>query len=377
MNASECAIYIDDSIVLAGSSFRCKTPTKIETYLWAPKNANSSTWVGFRLDIPENNANQFDNEKDGFGLCKQYHTTEGKVVVCPKRSLMVRLPRGEFDVVANKAVLPEHLSLVPTGSKLSVVTLTLHKGAKCEVRGLGVPYQNIGDRDLDAIVNIDKAFYRGLSLMDIFARGTKFKLLVMQNATAVERASVPGPLFTYSYGDDHVWDLVKFKKLLVASASKKAFTKSYQFDDNNAMVTVCVHACIQDVLWLDNTAKVIEKLRKWDAYFVRNPEERDSYYVIVPTTQEFRKMYNSALERLTKDDRVVLLMPTGGGKPLELECIIVTHVHDIEALRPHRTDQWEMVLETKVPQESPACSLLKTYPSRPVVNQQRNGDPTA
>jgi hypothetical protein len=211
---------------------------------------------------------------------------------------------------------------MPSQEKLCTVTIRLHEDAVCDIRGYGIPYRHAGDPILNDIINADEPFHRGQSLMDIFLRATKFRCAVMTYDNSLKRVHRIPPPFSYPYGDDHSWDVEKYRNLLIATRSTSQFTPVHQYDDNNSFVAVATQFNVQDgmypgfrfvsmsdvsVLWLDEAARHMAT-EKFGAYFVRVPGQQQMAYVIVALSKDFREDYDMAWRRLTKNVGLTLLV---------------------------------------------------------------------
>lgn len=114
-------------------------------------------------------------------------------------------------------------------------------------------------------------------------------------------------------------------------------------------------AAVQDVVWLDDAAEEILKVRFY-AYFVNTGDLPDAdtshFYVVLPLTAKFRERYDSAWRRLTKVEsfQLALFGNEADEKPEgDWDCKIVDHPGAIEALSAHPIDKYELVLYVRRP----------------------------
>lgn len=316
---------------------------------------------------------------------------DNKHGVGPDHLIHVRLPRCQYDLDARPAE-PGHRDFLPGGTKLCSVTVRLHEGAKVDIRRYGVPYMNAQAPDLEGIVNEDKPFHRGFSLLDIFARRRVFNFVVNAYPIAVSRSVYIPDAPTYPYGTDHAWDVAKFNRILMQAKGNTQFGQVHEYDDTNSFIAVGTQFNVQDVLWLDNAARAIAN-KTWAAYFV--PAQGggpDSFYVIVLTSETFRQTYDAAWRRLARGESVDLLVKdtrdgASRGPDFKLyvvfqavvwylantcllsACQILDHPEVYSALKRHETKAHELILRTKLPPNRPKWLLHPaTFPSRWIAN---------
>jgi len=141
---------------------------------------------------------------------------------------------------------------------------------------------------------------------------------------------------------------------------------------------------VQDVMWLDSAAENIASTRI-PAYFVCegtvDPDRCNEFYVVVKTTEEFLAMYKAAWRRLTKDDRLRILLFRSKdeerdieGQPGDWDCHIIHHPSSIDALAQHPVDESEMILQAKRPGDHEKSRrpdfIVNTFRSRSDADQE-------
>lgn len=191
---------------------------------------------------------------------------------------------------------------------LSLVSIRLAEGARVDVRGLGVPYANGDDPELESWVVGNEPITGDVTLRHVLTkRHFLFVVDKPHHILACEFTAVGPPPFTYPYGQSHSWSTHDMWQLHLNTRAKEPYSPSYCHEDLNSLIAILAHGSAQDVLWLDRAAEEI-RMNPFRCYLIpRISELADSlnplshFYVIIPMTKEFRESHESAWARLTKD----------------------------------------------------------------------------
>ncbi|KAH6695095.1 hypothetical protein F5X68DRAFT_257833 [Plectosphaerella plurivora] len=380
--APQCALFLDDnSVPLAGAACNIPTPTRIELeFVVLSPPPTASPWVGFRLKVPHSQLHEVDNEIDGFGFTGIHVGRVDSNEHKGDRFITIRLPHGQYDLDATP---PEssHEALMPSQKRLCTVTIRLHQGARCEIRHWGIPYRNISDPTLDAIVNNDAPFHRGLSLLDIFLRGTKFKFaaLLTHNTLQTRIKSLPPP-FMHPYGTRHEWNLDTYRNLTKRTAGPEELKLLHQYDSMDDFLAIATQFNVRNVLRVHHAAAEIAMF-DWPAYFVGVYEEAQSACIIVSTAKTQHGTSHPLWRRLIKTTDFKLVVhphrdPAEEERIKDLELyqrkIMVEYANDLRILRHHNIEDHELLLQVELPssEDRPAWLQPRVFDSRTTAYQQ-------
>lgn len=171
-----------------------------------------------------------------------------------------------------------------------------------------MPFANGDEPEVEAWVNEGKPIVEGVSISK-FLQKREFLLLLRMPDRALAKQfnedNLPPP-FSYPYGSDdtgHEWKDASTQGRINAAKAPEQFAPSYAYDDDNAHLTVVTQFNVQDIMWLVKAAEEIRK-KSWRVYMVSTDPDKPNnsyYYVLVPTTEEFRKWHTAAWRRLSKN----------------------------------------------------------------------------
>lgn len=158
---------------------------------------------------------------------------------CPVQSLTTvqenclritcKLPLGKFKVTYEQAErsLLDLLSVPKDANpaKYTSVRVELHPGALSKVEGFGIPFSS-PDKDINSIVCGLTPIVDNLSLVE-FLQSKSFLFVLGEPASKFEKAwhliNRSTDTFAYPYGEDHSWDVPKFKRMLATNKYKAQF----------------------------------------------------------------------------------------------------------------------------------------------------------
>ncbi|KAI8157314.1 hypothetical protein K4K49_004629 [Colletotrichum sp. SAR 10_70] len=203
-----------------------------------------------------------------------------------------------------EAASPELLGRFPGlkgGGRQTVITFSSdgHDKDKVCVEGMGMPYINKSEPELEQFVNENGPLIGGVTFID-FVRSNTFHVLVEPQPHSAKfyfsLEQLPPP-FDHPYGTLHTFDPERSSLSMASNPRNHAYNVSHSFKDDNAMLTVTTQSLMQDSLYLWKQAQCIAET-KLRAYFIPIADRDDKYYAVLPLPKEFMDKYRPAWQRL-------------------------------------------------------------------------------
>ncbi|KAK1659631.1 P-loop containing nucleoside triphosphate hydrolase protein [Colletotrichum godetiae] len=303
-----------------------------------------------------------DNEDEGSGIRFICSKSTGSYDPFPTLRIVIRFHREKWTQKFEEAS-PELLSRFPAlqkGPGTTIITFSsdVDDDDRVSIEGLGMAYINKSEPELEKFVNENGSLH-GVTLSDFIRRKT-FHVFMIRKGTPTHIQKGFGferlpPSFDYPYGDDHSFNPERCVELLAKNPRKKAFNSVHSFKDANSMLTVTTQSLLQDSLYVWQQAQLIVAV-KLRAYFVPNPERKNSYFVILHLPKAFMDQYKPAWSRLLEQQKSLLVWeneddekPSGSWR-----CKFKPYGSRSPALESHPLGESEAVL-----------SALRPYPHEP------------
>ncbi|KAF4979663.1 hypothetical protein FZEAL_4154 [Fusarium zealandicum] len=284
---SPCIVCFGDETggAISDNSLRKESETSI-TFAWreAPYH---DPWIGFSMGFPHGSS----NESASFGT--RYELSNSGVAKQEKKHwVVVKFPQGQFmykasPITSDHALLKDlpKRRLSGKAKEYTLLTISLSRAGSVKVEGYGKPFANPG-HFTDAWINKSKPIDGSNTLVDLLEQ-RKFVFLVPSHHSVLlcewrwNTATLSTP-FSYPYGDQHSWDMERYRKMLPKLQGPR-FAPAWSFHDDNSHVAVLTQSQVQGILWFREAAQDILKLRM-PAYFIEaeTSAENDTYYVVIP-----------------------------------------------------------------------------------------------
>lgn len=303
----------------------------------------------------------------------------GTPVVTDRYNVTVKFPR-DIQVLVEELPDATRSRFPSTKKDCSIVSLCLGDG-QVEVRGFGMPFANPGHPS-EGWINRNEPIVGGpndpsFTLLGILQLRS-FIFVVQVPSAIVDRLfnkDVLPPPFGYPYGTQHFWNKERYDEQLIKLKGRQ-FLPVWSYDSSNAHLAVLTQSQVQDVMWLDKAAAEIRST-KFSAYFVQQARNSNSYYVILPITEEFRERHDAAWRRLTSSDyfRVSLFNDAGKDDPdADWDAKFISYPEGVEELgTEHPVAENELCLLVRRPlpddtKRGPRFRVL-TFADRVSANQ--------
>ncbi|KAF4418336.1 putative helicase MAGATAMA 3 [Colletotrichum fructicola] len=368
-----CAVFVHDfSGPILASGIKLGNDIKIRAKIRVETTQGHEPSITLFLYFPDGT----DNEDRGHGARFVYSQADGVYRPSPELRIGIRFRREKWTQTF-EAASPELLGRFPGlkgGGGQTVITFSSDEDDKNKVcvEGMGMPYINKSEPELEQFVNENGPLIGGVTFID-FVRSNTFHVLVeLQPHSAKFYFSLEQlpPPFDHPYGTLHNFDPERSALSMASNPRNHAYNVSHSFKDDNAMVTVTTQSLMQDSLYLWKQAQCIAET-KLRAYFIPVPDRGDKYYAILPLPKEFMDKYKPAWQRLI-DRRTCQAslarwefpdskVPSGFWKSH-----FITYTGGIQALASHPMGESDVVLVTSPPPPEEAGSQcdVSTFSSR-------------
>ncbi|KAI8265754.1 hypothetical protein K4K58_010749 [Colletotrichum sp. SAR11_239] len=302
---------------------------------------------------------------------------EGTYRPSPELRIGIRFRREKWTQTFDEAS-PELLGRFTQlkGGRTTLITFSSEADDKDKVfvEGMGMPYVNKSEPELEHFVNDNGRLTGGVNFADFIRRNTFHVLVELQPHSAKFFFSLEQlpPSFDYPYGALHTFDAERSAFMMAKNPREVAYNVAHSFKNDNAMQTVMTQSLIQDSLYVWKQAQWIAKT-KLRAYFVPVPNRDDKYYAILPLPKDFMDKCKPAWQRLidcqlslAKWELTDSKEPSGFWKSN-----FITYTDGIQALVSHPTGESEAVLVTSRPPPGEGGSQgdVSTFLSRSEANE--------
>ncbi|KAB5543147.1 AAA domain-containing protein [Coniochaeta sp. 2T2.1] len=327
-------------------------------------------WLGVELRFPVSPEAHLANEESGFGVRHFWDTEDlGFVRPCKYVEIIVKFPRGHTDLDVKP--VDDLLPSFPGLKSLQLLEYKLSDGAQATVQGFGIPFADPTDPDMEAILNDNAAIVDNIGLLDFF-RQQSFRIVldgsVKDTKSWMTETRLPPP-FRYPYQTGDAWDEGRYSEIVDEHKSKDPFVKQTYFENDATHIAAVSHACVQDVLWLDEAVNTIQTIKS-SVYFVAEDSNATYPRAIVKLPQDFRKTYETAWRRLAKEATFKLDLYTAWDDATpceEWDCQIMAYPKGIDDLQQH-PEESDLVLQLRRPLPDPKkprpAFQLKTFGTR-------------
>ncbi|KAI8244011.1 hypothetical protein K4K55_006609 [Colletotrichum sp. SAR 10_96] len=281
-----CAVFVHDfSGPILASGIKLGNDIKIKAKIRVETTQGHEPSITLFLYFPD------DSQADGV-----YRPS-------PELRIGIRFRREKWTQTF-EAASPELLGRFPGlkgGGGQTVITFSSDEDDKDKVcvEGMGMPYINKSEPELEKFVNENGPLIGGVTFID-FVRSNSFHVLVeLQPHSAKFYFSLEQlpPPFDHPYGTLHNFDPERSALSMASNPRNHAYNISHSFKGDNAMLTVTTQSLMQDSLYLWKQAQCIAET-KLRAYFIPVPDRDDKYYAILPLPKEFMDKYKPAWQRL-------------------------------------------------------------------------------
>ncbi|KAF5525579.1 hypothetical protein CGCA056_v002807 [Colletotrichum aenigma] len=351
-----CAVFVHDfSGPILASGIKLGNDIKIKAKIRVETTQGHEPSITLFLYFPEG----IDNEDRGHGARFVYSQADGVYRPSAELRIGIRFRREKWTQTF-EAASPELLGRFPGlkgGGGQTVITFSSDEDDKDKVcvEGMGMPYINKSEPELEKFVNENCPLIGGVAFID-FVRSNTFHVLVeLQPHSAKFYFSLEQlpPPFDHPYGTLHTFNPERSALSMASNPRNHAYNVSHSFNDDNAMLTVTTQSLMQDSLYLWKQARCIAET-KLRAYFIPVPDRDDKYYAILTLPKEFVDKYRPAWQRLI-DRRTCQVslarwefpdskVPSGFWKSH-----FITYTGGIQALASHPTGESDVVLVTSRP----------------------------
>ncbi|KAH8902443.1 hypothetical protein BR93DRAFT_887046, partial [Coniochaeta sp. PMI_546] len=352
-----CAVLVGDQdlILACGPKLAKLDANKVTAIAWCCVDEARPTWMGFTLEFFPADPKQVDNEKSGFGVRHRWEMGVDNGTVLPSSSIIIRVefPRNHTKTTVEAA--PQLLPRFPCSQSLSLLKVEFCDNARATIRFFGAPFADSGSAELEAILNDNAPIVGDTGLLDLF-RQQSFRLVISGRVKRPELFSsdrLPENPFSYPYGPVKEWDEALYSRLLEEHKGPTPFVRATYFENDTTHVTAVTHACVQDIMWLEEAIKTIRQI-KVPVYFVcadgASPAEVKFAFAVVKLPAKFRERFDAAWRRLTKEETFRLHLygawddesPEGDWYVISLfvtSYCIMAHPDGVDALQSHPVDE--------------------------------------
>ncbi|KAF4976629.1 hypothetical protein FDECE_18452, partial [Fusarium decemcellulare] len=221
--------------------------------------------------------------------------------------LDIRFPREGFFRFVEPASDALKARFPSVTKEMSLVHVSVKDASLVKIRGFGMPFKNNSHPCEDWLLG-GRAITRNHTLLDIL-QADSLKFVVPTPSSVLEKrwnVSELQPPFSYPYGTTHYWDKERYERILPENKGHQ-FVMSWSYHDDNAHLAALTQSQVQDMMWLDTAAREIREL-KFPTYSIESQhEDTMRYFAIMSPPTTFKTQYESALQRLVKDDSFQLL----------------------------------------------------------------------
>ncbi|KAF0318649.1 DNA helicase [Colletotrichum asianum] len=294
-----CAIFVHDpSSPVFASGINLGNDIKIKAKIRLKTTKGYEPSITLFLYFPDGT----DNEDRGHGARSTYSQAEGTYRPSPELRIGIRFRREKWTQTFDEAS-PELLGRFTQfkGGRTTLITFSSEEDDKDKVfvEGVGMPYVNKSEPELEHFVNDNGRLTGGVNFADFIRRNTFHVLVELQPHSAKFFFSLEQlpPSFDYPYGALHTFDAERSAFMMAKNPREVAYNVAHSFKNDNAMQTVMTQSLIQDSLYVWKQAQWIAKT-KLRAYFVPVPNRDDKYYAILPLPKDFMDKCKPAWQRL-------------------------------------------------------------------------------
>ncbi|KAK3187475.1 hypothetical protein K4F52_003823 [Lecanicillium sp. MT-2017a] len=381
------AILLEQCGRVFASSIKNGIPNKIGARVQIILATGVDHYFGFTLEFPLGR-NQAANEASGLDPANH-----GGAAVEPndKHIISVRFPRGvsQSFTAAPSGVVKRLAGPGAEARELTLMRVALPDDSNITVTGYGMEFANSDDPQMDGWVNENKPVVDRHTLLDLLAQRSFTVVIDSALAGSINRydQKLLKTTFKYPYGDLLTRTRAEFRTLLDKYQGPQ-FPPAYAHATIHDHITVVNHGVMQDVMWVDDAANEISKI-KFMVYFALLDGEnaasighRNGSLIIIPLRKEFMDNYGAAWRRLVRGDflEVDIFASTTEKDPITTwfvtffilhtlhhinsrarDAMIVKHRGSIPGLDiAHPSQGYELVLRVK-----PKRDTTKPYPFEP------------
>lgn len=158
-----------------------------------------------------------------------------------------------------------------------------------------------------------------------------------------------GPVFSYPYGQDHSWDVARYREQ-VPKTIGPAFPLAFTFSNDNEHVAALTQSQIQDVWWLHVAAQEISSVLH-PVYFVPRDAGGVNYYALVKLPAGFQETYRESLQWFFSHGPLQLALRNSANirtGEVKWDACVETYPAGISELCNHKVDD-KLVLSTRRP----------------------------